>query len=96
MVILIALAVALFGPAFAAEQPPDFYPLCPERSQAQEFIKAALAHDQRWINAIGCPRRPAGDVVVIESGFDVVKVRVLQPDGGSAVGYTINWKNALP
>jgi hypothetical protein len=35
-------------------------------------------------------------VVVIEPGFEVVKVRVLRPDGGSTVGYTINWKNALP
>lgn len=97
MVCYVAIVMGfMMAVALAAEQPPSTYPLCAERAQVQELIKAILAKDRKWVEATLCPIRPAGEVVVIEPGFDVVKVRVLRSDGGSAVGYTINWKNALP
>lgn len=89
------LPLYLFATAAASAEPaPTGYPLCGERSQAAEWVRAAVARDQRWANAVGCGVLPAGDVVVLEPGFDVVRVRVLLPAGDSVVGYTVNWRNA--
>ena len=96
-----ALGLALAaqtGPSRAETFTSAGQPFCTKVEELQEFLLAAMQHDQRWLQSLhSCLPAPAGTKVAIiehlpsdsEIGH-VVRVRIITKSGASAVGYTLN------
>lgn len=90
--------LTLASPASAAEASPstEAQPVCTDRAEIGEYIKAIIKRDTEWMGALKtCHIVPAGiKVVVVEDypsrtrGTHEAKVRVITGDD-SFVGYTM-------
>jgi hypothetical protein len=92
-------AAALLSSAHADElKTAPGQPFCLQMDQLQEYLIAAVKHDERWMKELDCYAIVGGAKVTIIEEYPsesdighVVKVRIFSPKSqGSVVGYTLS------